>query len=116
MKIESGYDKVWQAGCRECNYLNFGCGHHEEKPTECAELALKAADRIDELEKELEESRKSDKCFNAVIRYMLGKGYMESPLEFLRCWNEGNFEALREEWSDAPEEIYLADPLYRGKK
>jgi len=50
MKIESGYDKVWQAGCRECNYLNFGCGHHEEKPTECAELSLKVDARIKELE------------------------------------------------------------------
>lgn len=55
-------------------------------------------------------------CYNAVIDYMLGKGYMESPLEFLRCWNEGDFDALREEWPDAPQEIYLADPLYKEKK
>lgn len=64
----------------------------------------------------LDEYEKSDICFNAVIDYILGKGYMESPLEFLRCWNEGNFDALREEWPDAPEEIYLADPLHKGKK
>lgn len=64
----------------------------------------------------LDEYEKTDVCFNAVIDYMLGKGYCEEPLEFLRCWNEGNFEALREEWPDAPEEIYLADPLYKGKK
>lgn len=64
----------------------------------------------------LDEYEKSDICFNAVIDYILNKGYMESPLEFLRCWNEGDFEALREEWPDAPEEIYLADPLYKGKK
>lgn len=64
----------------------------------------------------LDEYEKSDVCFNAVIDYILNEGYMESPLEFLRCWNEGNFEALREEWPDAPEEIYLADPLYKGKK
>jgi predicted small metal-binding protein len=50
MKIESGYDKVWKQGCRECNYLNFGCGHHEEKPSESAELSLKAEARIEELE------------------------------------------------------------------
>jgi hypothetical protein len=58
----------------------------------------------------------SDICWNAVLDYVLNKGYMESPMEFLRCWNEGNFEALREEWPDAPEEIYLADPLYKGEK
>jgi len=62
-------------------------------------------------EEALEELGKTEATYNAVINYMLGKGYMESPLEFLRCWNEGNFEALREEWPDAPEEIYLADPL-----
>lgn len=64
----------------------------------------------------LEELNKTEAAYNTVISYMLGKGYCEEPLEFLRCWNEGNFEALREEWPDAPEEIYLADPLYKGKK
>lgn len=77
---------------------------------------MSAAQVIKFQAEELEDSRKSDECFNAVISYILGKGYMESPLEFLRCWNEGNFDALREEWPDAPEEIYLADPLYKGNK
>lgn len=77
---------------------------------------MSAAQVIKLQAEELEDSRKSDECFNAVISYMLGKGYMESPLEFLRCWNEGNFDALHEEWPDAPEEIYFADPLYKGKK
>jgi hypothetical protein len=67
-------------------------------------------------EEALDELNKTEATYNAVIDYVLGKGYMESPLEFLRCWNEGNFDALREEWPDAPEEIYLADPLYKGKK
>lgn len=53
MKIEAGYDKVWQQGCRECNYLNFGCGHHEEKPNEATKLSLKAEARIEELEEML---------------------------------------------------------------
>lgn len=67
-------------------------------------------------EEAIEELGKTEATYNAVISYMLGKGYNEEPLEFLRCWNEGNFKALREEWSDAPEEIYFADPLYKGKK
>lgn len=73
-------------------------------------------DKLKEMREEVEDSRNSDECFNAVIRYILGKGYCEEPLEFLRCWNEGNFEVLREEWPDAPEEIYLADPLYKVSK
>jgi len=83
--------------------------------------------RIEELEAEVDKLKRdikdiereylnADICWNAVLDYVLNKGYMESPMEFLRCWNQGNFEALREEWPDAPEEIYLADPLYKGKK
>ena len=66
-------------------------------------------------EEALEQLNRTESSYNAVINYMLGKGYMEEPLEFLRCWNEGDFEELREYWPDAPEEIYFADPLYKGK-
>jgi len=68
-------------------------------------------DRIQELEAAIREYEKSEECWNAVLSYVLGKGYTQEPLEFLRCWNEGNFDALREEWPDAPKEIYYADPL-----
>ena len=64
--------------------------------------------RIAELERDAARAAIS---YNAVISYMLGDGRMEEPMEFLRCWNEGNFAALRREWPEAPEEIYLADPL-----
>lgn len=77
---------------------------------------MSAADVIRYQAQQIDESHKAGECWNAVISYMLGRGYCEEPLEFLRCWNEGNFEVLREEWPDAPEEIYLADPLYKGKK
>lgn len=60
---------------------------------------------------ERDELLKGEEAYNAVITYMLGKGFMESPMEFLRCWNEGDFDSLREEWPDAPPEIYYADPL-----
>lgn len=63
----------------------------------------------------IQELQKSEECFNAVISYMLGKGYTEEPLEFLRCWNEGDFDALRKEWPDAPKEIYYTDPFYKGE-
>lgn len=33
---------------------------------------------------------------------------------FLRCWNEGDFEAIRREWPEAPEEVFIgADPLHK---
>ena len=34
-------------------------------------------------------------------------------LAFLRCWNEGNFDAIRREWPQAPEAVFVgADPLH----
>ena len=36
----------------------------------------------------------------------------EDGLAFLRCWNEGDFDACRREWPEAPVECYIgADPL-----
>lgn len=38
----------------------------------------------------------------------------DDGLNFLRLWNEGEFDILREEWPDAPEDVYIgADPLYK---
>lgn len=54
--------------------------------------------------------------YNAVINYILANP-CESPMEFLRCWREGSFDSLRNEWPDAPEDIYLADsqhPDFKG--
>lgn len=40
----------------------------------------------------------------------------DEGIEFLRCWNEGDFDAIRAEWPDAPEDVYIgADPLYQSK-
>lgn len=64
---------------------------------------------------EAEELRRADECWAAVISYMLGDGRMEEPLEFLRCWNEGNFEAIRKEWPNAPKEVFYADPFFKGE-
>ncbi|MDQ0655137.1 hypothetical protein [Pseudomonas cedrina] len=41
----------------------------------------------------------------------------EEGLAFLRCWNEGNFDAIRNEWPEAPEEVFIgADPLHKPSK
>lgn len=84
--------------------------------TDWGMAAEKIGDNVLEIVRDFEEEVvRNDECWNAVISYMLGKGYTEEPLEFLRCWNEGDFDALREEWPDAPKEIYYADPLYKGE-
>ncbi|WP_413694445.1 hypothetical protein [Psychromonas sp. KJ10-2] len=37
----------------------------------------------------------------------------EDGLNFLQLWSEGEFDVIRKEWSDAPEEIYIgSDPLH----
>lgn len=64
-----------------------------------------------EIERLRKDAERESAAFNAVIGYMLGKGFTEEPMEFLRCWNGGDFDSLREEWPEAPQEIYYADPL-----
>lgn len=37
----------------------------------------------------------------------------EEGLDFLEAWVEGNFDYIRKEYPDAPEEVYIgADPLH----
>lgn len=39
----------------------------------------------------------------------------DEGLAFLRCWNEGDFAAIRREWPEAPAEVFVgADPLHTG--
>lgn len=69
----------------------------------------------DQLRTENLELQRADECWSAVVSYMTGAGRMENPMEFLHCWNEGNFEAIRKEWPDAPKEVFYADPLSSGE-
>jgi hypothetical protein len=41
--------------------------------------------------------------FRALVSFLL---VTEDPIAFLRCWNEGDFEACRKEWPEAPNELY----------
>lgn len=75
---------------------------HPDAPLSGPELLMFGKD----LRNHLVQLEQGQEAFNAVISYILSNRN-ESPLDFLRCWNEGNFEALRKEWSDAPEEIYI---------
>lgn len=42
----------------------------------------------------------------AAMEFMLNPE-CECPMEFLRCWNEGNFDAIRDEWPEAPEAVFV---------
>ena len=49
---------------------------------------------------------------NAAIKFALKNDDCEG-LTFLRVWSEGNFAAIREEWDNVPEEVFIgADPLH----
>lgn len=40
----------------------------------------------------------------------------EDGLNFLRLWNEGDFNSIREEWSETPEAVFIgAEPHYIPK-
>lgn len=50
----------------------------------------------------------------AAIQYAL---QTDDMFEFLNYWNEGEFDKLRENWDDIPEEVFIgADPLHPGTK
>ncbi|PKO59272.1 MAG: hypothetical protein CVU24_15675, partial [Betaproteobacteria bacterium HGW-Betaproteobacteria-18] len=38
----------------------------------------------------------------------------ECSMEFLRCWFQGDFDAVRREWPEAPDAVFVgADPLHQ---
>jgi hypothetical protein len=41
----------------------------------------------------------------------------DCELDFLRCWFHGEFDVIREEWPEAPEDVFIgADPLHPDTK
>lgn len=38
----------------------------------------------------------------------------DEGMAFLRCWSQGDFDSIRHEWPDAPDDVFIgADPLYK---
>lgn len=48
----------------------------------------------------------------AAIQFALTQGLDADA--FLRCWNEGDWEAIRKEWPEAPENVYVPLPDFVG--
>lgn len=41
----------------------------------------------------------------------------DDGMQFLRLWNQGDFDVIRSEWPEAPEEVFIgADPLHKPSK
>lgn len=41
----------------------------------------------------------------------------DDGMQFLRLWNGGDFDDIRREWPDAPDEVFVgADPLHKPSK
>lgn len=81
----------------------------------CTALGLEPEDSSwFEVVGELETQAQGHDCFNAVITFALKD---RDNIDFLRCWNDGDFETCREEWPDAPDECYIgADTQFVPEK
>lgn len=65
---------------------------------------------IEERDKTLDEYDARNNPAVAAIQYALNDDDCQT---FLRLWNEGEFDTLREEWDDVPDEVFEgADPLH----
>jgi hypothetical protein len=74
---------------------------------QASSLTNRAAREIERLN---EEVKAAPHAAVAAIAFALEDDGCE---EFLRCWNEGDFDAIRREWPEAPEEVFIgADPLH----
>jgi hypothetical protein len=74
---------------------------------QASSLTNRAAREIERLN---EEVKVAPHAAVAAIEFALKDDDCEA---FLRCWNEGNFDAIRREWPEAPEEVFIgADSLH----
>lgn len=49
----------------------------------------------------------------AAIQYALANSG-EDPMTFLRLWNQGDFDVIRDEWDDVPDSVFEgADPTWQ---
>jgi antitoxin component of MazEF toxin-antitoxin module len=51
---------------------------------------------------------------DAVLAAMKFAIRADEGMAFLQCWLHGDFDAIRKEWPEAPEAVFIgADPLYK---
>ena len=97
--------------CPTCGY-KWKTGHHGGHS--CSERLVTQNQRlktiITERETTIDELSGANAAV-AAIQYALKDS--TSMFEFLYTWNEGEFQSLRDEWDDVPDEVFIgADPLF----
>lgn len=49
----------------------------------------------------------------AVVKFVL-ECHVDEGMELLRLWDGGEFQEIRDEWDDVPDEVFIgADPLFK---
>ncbi|OLU25466.1 hypothetical protein BVH03_17575 [Pseudomonas sp. PA15(2017)] len=115
-----------QGGSQHCTVVFRVPGAREETRQFLSDLCCKYPDRTPEIiaihvGNRLQRNQDTDggtriedqrpNAAVAAIEYALGN---DDPITFLRCWHEGNFDALRNEWEDVPDEVFIgADHLFK---
>lgn len=62
----------------------------------------------------LDENKEGNASAISAVQFALELGHGDCGLEFLRAWNEGDFNSIRKEWPEAPENVFIGvDPLYK---
>ncbi len=53
----------------------------------------------------------------AVAAILFALGDRDEGMLFLRYWSQGDFDVIRRDWPEAPEEVFIgADPLHKTSK
>lgn len=68
-----------------------------------ADAMLKARGAHRLLADELADAERACENWRALCAFLLTA---DDPMDFLRCWNEGDFDTCRREWPEAPDEVY----------
>lgn len=85
-------------------------------PKQAGALWLKSeaqAKRIKELEATVAEQTTALASYRAAVEYAC-EDIDGNGLQFLHSWNTRDFPEIRDEWPEAPEEVYWVDPLHEG--
>lgn len=68
-------------------------------------------------QKQAELCNQSQDAATAAIKFVMDELDDGTELDFLRAWNEGEFDVIRKEWPEAPEAVFIgADPLHPKTK
>jgi len=83
------------------------------KKSRCGTNLLTAIEAKQMLEHIFENEVEENNPSGFAIEYALET---EDGLEFLRLWNEGEFDLIRAEWTDCPEECFIGAEVGYVKK